>query len=150
MDSNHIHSIDYIISGAHPINTHHANVRSLHIADELIRNVNATAPSTTRYSSISTTRKSLKRVKSVRVNGKGSGSKTKVYADVMIRKLESGEIEYDEIRADFELIAAAGIGTTQQTGSYGFLLLAKHPAVQQRVYDELSMLHMEIMRSFPE
>ena len=91
-------------------------------------------------------RKILKRIKSVHptvhANGKGSGSKTKVYADFLIEKMESGEIEYEKIWADLELIAAAGIDTTQQTGSYGFLLLAKHPAIQQRVHDELGMFKM--------
>ena len=77
-----------------------------------------------------------------RVNGKESSSKTKVYADFMIEKLESGKIEYDAIWAEFELMLSASIETVSHTASYGFLLLAKYPAAQQRIYDELGIMHI--------
>ena len=73
--------------------------------------------------------------------------KTKVYADFLIEKLERGEIEYDQIWAEFEDALAAVVDTTSNSGSYGFLLLAKHPKVQQRVYDELGTCIGSYVRS---
>ena len=64
-------------------------------------------------------------------------SRTKVYADFLIEKLEKGDMEYDAIWGEFESMFGASIDTTAHTTSFGFLLLAKHPVVQQKVYDEL-------------
>ena len=75
-----------------------------------------------------------------RVNGKESKSTTKVYADFLIDKLENGEIEYDKIWADLQLVFGGAIDTTSHTAAYGFLLLAKYPEIQQRVYGELGLL----------
>jgi len=78
------------------------------------------------------TRKIMRRVK-----GNESDSRPKVYADFLIEQLERGEIEYETIWAEFNLALTAAIDTTSQAGSFGLLLLAKHPNVQQKVYDEL-------------
>ena len=75
-----------------------------------------------------------------RVNDKESKFKTKVYADFLIDKLENGEIEYDKIWADLQLVFGGAIDTTSHTSAYGFLLLAKYPEIQQRVYGELGLL----------
>ena len=74
-----------------------------------------------------------------RVNIEETGRRTKVYVDFLIEKLERGEIEYETIWGEFALAFAAAIDTTSQSGSFGLLLLAKHPNVQQKVYDELGM-----------
>ena len=74
-----------------------------------------------------------------RVDGQGSGPRTKVYVDFLIEKLERGEIEYETIWGEFALAFAAAIDTTSQSGSFGLLLLAKHPNVQQKVFDELGV-----------
>jgi len=77
------------------------------------------------------------------LNGKGadsgsdSKSKVKVYTDFLIERLNDGEIEYDAIFPEIEHVLAAAIDTSSNTVSYGVLLLAKNPAVQQRVYEEL-------------
>ena len=79
-----------------------------------------------------------------RVNGKKSEStsKDKVYADFLIDKLEHGLIEYDQIWPDFEMALAGALDTVSASSAYGFLLLAKHPVVQQRLYEELGLFNL--------
>ena len=55
----------------------------------------------------------------------------------MIDKLENGEISVDEIVSDLGTMMEASVDTTNATAEHGFLLLAKHPDVQQRVHEEL-------------
>ena len=87
-------------------------------------------------------RKILRRTRGgVKGNEPDSTSKTKVYVDFLINKLERGEMEYDAIFPEIEHVLAGAIDTTANVSSYGVLLLAKHPAVQQRVYEEIGTVY---------
>lgn len=87
-------------------------------------------------------RKILKRVKMGNLATAKKNTRTKVYADFLIDKLESGQMEYDQIWAEFESMFAASIDTQAHTATFGFLLLAKFPKIQQRVYDEIGTLRI--------
>ena len=61
----------------------------------------------------------------------------KVYIDFLISKLNENEVTVGDIIADIQSICVAGIDTTSAASEYGFLLLAKYPDVQEKVYNEL-------------
>ena len=54
--------------------------------------------------------------------------------------INNTEMESNEIMADIALALIAGTNTTSKALEYGFLLLAKHPSIQQRIYEEVKLL----------
>eukprot|EP01084_Bolivina_argentea_P037853 69997_1 len=64
-------------------------------------------------------------------------NKELVYIDLVINEHKNNNITAKEVILDMLSLMQAGIDTTQQTAEYGFLLLAKYPNIQQRVYNEL-------------
>jgi len=50
------------------------------------------------------------------------------------------ELDSDTIMADVALTLIAGTNTTSKALEYGFLLLAKHRDIQQRIYEEVKAL----------
>ena len=68
---------------------------------------------------------------------KDDSNDNKVYINFLISKLNAKQITIADIITDVRAILGASIHTTSKSLEYGFLLLAKYPHIQQKVYDEL-------------
>eukprot|EP01083_Nonionella_stella_P020474 56750_1 len=60
-----------------------------------------------------------------------------IYIDLVIKEHQNNNMSVDDIIADIQLLLAGGVDTTQQSAEFAFLVLAKYPQIQQKVYNEL-------------
>jgi len=64
-----------------------------------------------------------------------------VFLDFLIKEFEAGKISIEQIISDIQAVLAGSIDTTRNGTEYGFVLLAKYPAIQQRIYEEVKRLY---------
>eukprot|EP01084_Bolivina_argentea_P277502 473771_1 len=71
------------------------------------------------------------------IKRKNEKIKSNCYMDFLISKLENKQIKLSVIVPDVWAMIRGAVDTTSKTGEYGFILLAKYPNIQEKVYKEL-------------